>query len=196
MKRYIYTISVIIFIQCSVDIRQVPVYEEIKNVKRNSENIAVLDNVLINGYSKDYLKPIFRILSSKVLKDTFYFQNVYTDERDFENKEHNYYKIDLRYTMKYSEYYKWVFSWPALWPLTGYWPIQHRFGNYHLTIEYLIKNKENEILNQNTCEISNQENIKIYGFYRTKPFEDMIANTNLDGMKKCSLNIVKFIQSL
>ena len=200
MNSYLKYISIFLVIfsiaNCRIDLKQIPTIEkEIHNSPKTNYTVEI-DNFIFLGQNKELIEPGLRYAFLLSLRNHNYFSEInYYNNPDVSKKYPSQYQIDIKIISDYYQKKYWAFAWPVFLPFPVFWPFQNKYAKYSFTLEYFIKNKD-KIFKHGFCVKSESIELFIYGFYRRRIIENMIKNVHTEGIKDCSLKIIKSFQQL
>ncbi|XDD46851.1 hypothetical protein AB3N60_01785 [Leptospira sp. WS39.C2] len=187
MKRFISILPLFFFLQCSVDLRQIPPPSKNGNVTRTKTNIPiVIGKFEILSADRGVYTDSWRIAWKGHLQSAGIFPNV-TYELD-PNDTKDSYTIDVEMKTNFSDKYNWWYTWPAIYPLIVIWPIQYRFGEYTVEFKYKLYLNKN-LQKEETIVKKGITNEFFYGFFKVRNFQRMIEETNLEAVNECLKNL-------
>ncbi|TGK82222.1 hypothetical protein EHQ24_13220 [Leptospira noumeaensis] len=187
MKPFVYNLLFLLFIHCSVDLRQVPPPSPNGYLNRYQTNLPlVIGKFEIVSADRGVYTDAWRMAFKGQLTSSGIFPDVVSTIDP--KTTTNFYTIDVEMKTHYEDKYNWWYTWPALYPFTGIWPLQHREAEYNVEFRYkLYKNKS--IVKEETISKTGKANESIYGFYKVRNFHRMIEETNLEAVRTCIQNL-------
>ncbi len=179
---------------CSVDVRQVPLANDSKSGPNLCEMPVLIGDVRVISYDARHDSIAWRTYFLSALRDRRIFKDTLNLERAGTMKG-SFMIMDIVFRPTYTNDYNWWWTWPAVYPLVGYWPVQLREGTYTASVEYRLLDRSQRILAEDKVEIREQESVTMYGFFRTKPVEQMIYQVNQEIVLKWVESVERSIRN-
>ncbi|TGL44574.1 LBF_2127 family putative lipoprotein [Leptospira perdikensis] len=187
MRTFSYYLLILFFLQCSVDLRQVPPPSPNGNTNRTQTNLPlVIGKFEILSADRGVYTDAWRMAFKGHLTSSGLFPSVVT-ELDPKTTS-DFYTIDVEMKTHYEDNYNWWYTWPAAYPLIAIWPIQYRIAEYTVDFKYkLYKNKS--LMKEETITKKGNATEFLYGFFKVRNFQRMIEETNLEAVRTCIQNL-------
>ncbi|MCW7490938.1 LBF_2127 family putative lipoprotein [Leptospira meyeri] len=180
----ILTITTIVLVSCSIDIRQLPSpkknEETVDNSNRNKLSIRefkIINNDLLE------IESAWKYIFISFLKNDIFIKNNYTIiETNDQIKDSISLNIKIIPDLNEERNYWW--SIPIIYPVTLIWPIHFRQIEYKVKIEYSIE-KNGDLILEDSFEFNDNQKIYFYGLIRTSVFEESIEDINKKVLEEC-----------
>ncbi|MDF3821593.1 hypothetical protein P3G55_16935 [Leptospira sp. 96542] len=187
-KIKIFSLIIILFsLQCTVDLRQIPAPSTIiTTLKTKSDLPFILGKFEIMSADRGLYQDAWRIALKKNLQSNRIFSNILSDND--KPPVGDYYLLDVELRPYFEDHYNWWVTWPVIYPFTILWPFQYRFGKYEVELKYKLYKKDN-LIKENSIKKEKTTNVLLYGFFKTREFERMIEEINLEMLESCTESI-------